>query len=193
MDKVNAALRWILADGAGAIVLQAGQNGLEGRDVIGTYVESVGGDLPAGMTAGGAAADLVKADRQIPQLYQDGCHHLWQDFNAVKERAGRLLLNGVLRFTQQLGIPPGQVDHYVASIPTRDLYEAHIQSFQDTLGVERERMKFRAARVGYCGGATPLLHFDDMVRSGEVRPGQLVIVHAVESSKWMTAGFAVRW
>jgi hypothetical protein len=37
------------------------------------------------------------------------------------------------------------------------------------------------------------LHFDEMVRSGELRPGQLAVVHAVESSKWMTAGFAVRW
>lgn len=193
MDKVNAALRWILADGAGAIVLQAGQNGIEGREVIGTYVESVGGGLPAGMTAGGGAVDLIQADHQIPGLYEEGCHHLWQDFNAVKERAARLLLNGVLRFVQQLGIPPNEVDHYVASIPTRDLYEAHIQSFEDQLGVGRERMKFRASGVGYCGGATPLLHLDEMVRSGELKPGQLVVVHAVESSKWMTAGFAVQW
>jgi hypothetical protein len=32
-----------------------------------------------------------------------------------------------------------------------------------------------------------------MVRSGELKPGEMVVVHAVESSKWMTGGFAVRW
>ena len=26
-----------------------------------------------------------------------------------------------------------------------------------------------------------------------IKSGQLAVVHAVESSKWMTAGFAVRW
>jgi 3-oxoacyl-[acyl-carrier-protein] synthase III len=145
------------------------------------------------MTAGGAAADLIKVGRQIPQLYEEGCHHLWQDFTAVKERAGRLLLNGVLRFTQQLGMAGTEIDHFVASIPTRDLYEAHIPAFTDKLGITREQAKFRSARVGYCGGATPLLHLDDMVRSGELRSGQVALVHAVESSKWMTAGFAVRW
>src|SRR5262249_24381497 len=83
MDKVHAALRWILADGAGAVVLKAGGNGTVGHEVVGTFVESVGAGRPAGMMAGGAAADLMKTTRQIPQLYEDGNHHLWQDFTAV--------------------------------------------------------------------------------------------------------------
>jgi hypothetical protein len=90
-------------------------------------------------------------------MYEEGRHHLWQDFSAVKERAARLLLEGVLRFVKQLGVSPGEVDHYVASIPTRDLYDAHIESFEEKLGVGRERMKFRSARIGYCGGATPIV------------------------------------
>ena len=63
----------------------------------------------------------------------------------------------------------------------------------DRLGIGREKIKFRSDKIGYCGGAATLLHLDEMVRTGEIKPGQLAIVHAVESSKWMTAGFAVRW
>lgn len=193
MDKVHAALRWILADGAGAVVLKASQNGAPGHDVLGTFVESVGAGRPAGMVAGGAVADLTKAYRQIPELYQDGRHHLWQDFTAVNDNAAPLLLEGLVRFTRKLNIDPSTVDHYVVSIPTMQLYEEHIPIFLERLKVTQDRIKFRSGRVGYCGGSATLLHLDEMVRTGELKPGQLAIVHAVESSKWMTAGFAVRW
>jgi 3-oxoacyl-[acyl-carrier-protein] synthase-3 len=193
MDKVHAALRWILADGAGAVVLQAGQNGTPGHELLGTFVESVGAGRPAGMTAGGAASDLMRASHQIPQLYNDGTHHLWQDFTAVNDNAAPLLLQGLCNFTAQMKIDPGTVDHYVVSIPTSQLYEDHIPAFLDRLHITRDKIKFRSDKIGYCGGAATLLHLDEMVRSGELKPGQLAVVHAVESSKWMTAGFAVRW
>ena len=193
MDKVNAALRWILADGAGAVILRATQNGTPGREVIGTFVESVGAGRPAGMVAGGAVADLTKANRQIPELYDDGRHHLWQDFTAVNDNAAPLLLEGLVRFMKKLSIDSGTVDHYVISIPTMQLYEENLPHFMERLGVPGERIKFRSSRVGYCGGSATLLHLDEMIRTGELKSGQLAVVHAVESSKWMTAGFAVRW
>lgn len=193
VNKVHAALRWILADGAGALVLTAAENGKPGREIIGTFVESVGAGRPAGMTAGGAAADLMKSGHQIPELYQDGQHHLWQDFSAVNDNAAPLLLQGLCNFTKQMKIDPSTVDHYVVSIPTLQLYEKHIPAFLDRLHIPREKIKFRSDRIGYCGGSATLLHLDEMVRGGEIKPGQLAMVHAVESSKWMTAGFAVRW
>lgn len=193
MDKVHAALRWILADGAGAVVLRANENGKPTHEVIGTFVQSVGAGRPAGMTAGGAAADLMKAAHQIPELYGEGQHHLWQDFTAVNDNAAPLLLQGLVNFTERMKIPPGSVDHYVVSIPTSQLYEDHIPAFLDRLNITRDKIKFRSNRIGYCGGAATLLHLDEMVRTGELKPGQLAVVHAVESSKWMTAGFAVRW
>jgi 3-oxoacyl-[acyl-carrier-protein] synthase-3 len=193
MDKVHAALRWILADGAGALVLQNMQNGKPGREIVGTFVESVGAGRPAGMIAGYGASDLMKASHQIPEAYDDGMHHLWQDFTAVDKDAAPLLLEGLCKFTYQLEIDPGVVDHYVVSIPTIQFYDNHISTFLDRLGITRDKLKFRSDAIGYCGGAATLIHFDEMVRNGELKSGQLAIVYSVESSKWMTAGFAVRW
>lgn len=45
MTKTQAALRYILADGAGAVVLESGEPGGDGstaHEVLGTYIESVG-------------------------------------------------------------------------------------------------------------------------------------------------------
>ncbi len=192
VDKVHAALRWILADGAGAVLLRSGQNGTPGHSILGTYVESVGAGRQAGMISGGAS-DLMRADHQFPQLYEDGCHHLWQDFTAVNNLAAPLLLEGILRMIKQLNLDSSKVDHYVVSIPTRQLYEDHIPAFLDKLRITSDRIKFRSGQHGYVGGAATLLHFDEMARSGELQAGQTAVVHAVESSKWMTGGFVVRW
>ena len=53
-------------------------------------------------------------------------------------------------------------------------------------------MKFRVTNTGYCGGASILLHFDESVHSGELKPNEMAVVYAVESSKWMSGGFLVR-
>ena len=135
-----------------------------------------------------ARAYEVPTDR-----HYDGTHHLWQDFSAVNDNAAPLLLQGLCNFTSQLKIDPGSVDHYVVSIPTQQLYEDHIPAFLDRLHITRDKIKFRSGEIGYCGGAATLLHLDEMARSGEIKSGELAVVHAVESSKWMTAGFAVRW
>jgi 3-oxoacyl-[acyl-carrier-protein] synthase-3 len=195
ISKNQAALRYILADGAGAVVLRAEPDRGEpaAHEVLGTYVESVGGSRLPGMTAGGGVSDLIEWGDPVASVYERGGHHLDQDFAAVNRHAGPLLLEGVSRLLDTLRLAPGQIDHFVLSIPTMQLYNDNRARFADRLGVIEERMKFRSAHAGYTGGAAILLHLDEMVRSGELRPGQTVLLHSVESSKWMTAGFVVRW
>ena len=194
ITKTNATLRWILADGAAAMVLRAGGEPGDGRhELLGTYVESVGCSRTPAMTAGGAAADLINPDSQIPEVYADGSHHLDQDFAAVARHAGPTLLDGLVRLTDELEIDSSSVSHYIVSVPTLQLFEDGLPKFCDRLGIGPEQLKFRSAHCGYCGGAAILIHLDEMARSGELKPGQVAIFHSVESSKWMTAGFAVRW
>jgi 3-oxoacyl-[acyl-carrier-protein] synthase-3 len=196
MNKTQAALRYILADGSGALLLEAaqpGQNGAPAHEVLGTYLESVGTGRKPGMTAGGGIADLVAPDSQIPGLFEKGCHHLDQDFTAVGRDAVPLLLQGTLRMLASLGLDSRRIDHYVYSIPGRQLYEANLEKVTSTLGITPAQVQFRAQRTGYVGGASILIHLDEMVRSGELRPGQLAVVYSVESSKWMSGGFVVRW
>jgi 3-oxoacyl-[acyl-carrier-protein] synthase-3 len=195
MSKTQAMLRYILADGAGALFLEArGTNGssLPG-EILGAFVESVGGSRPPGMTAGGGVVDAVVGDSPTLAVWERGSHHLDQDFAAVNRDAGPFLLNGVVRMVEDLRLDPRTIQHYIWSTPTLQLYNDNIDSFCDKLSATREQMRFRAAKTGYCGGASILIHFDEMVRSGELQRGQRVLLHSVESSKWMSAGFVVQW
>jgi len=194
MTKTQAALRYILADGSGAVLLEGiDGDGPVAHEVLGTYVESVGGRREAGMTAGAGVCDLMDGETPIHSVFERGSHHLDQDFTAVNRDAGRLLFEGVVQMVNTLGLDPTKIDDIVPSIPTKQLYEDNVGRFTEYFKITRDQVKFRARHTGYCGGTSILLHFDEMVRSGELRPGQTVLVHSVESSKWMSAGFAVRW
>ena len=193
VTKAHATLRWILADGSGAIVLRAGEPRPGDHEVLDTYVESVGCSKAPAMTCGGGAADLKAPDHQIPEVYNSGTHHLDQDFGAVAKWAGPTLIEGLARFTDQMKIDSSTVSHYIVSVPTKQLFGESLPAVCDRLSIKPEQIKFRSADCGYCGGAAILIHLDEMARSGELKPGQLAICHSVESSKWMTAGFAVRW
>lgn len=194
INKKQATLRYILADGAGAVVLQAVDSVPEGgHELLGTYAESVGADREPGMTAGGGVAEFVDPQSQLPGMYDKGRHHLDQDFHTVSAEAVPYLVAGVRNMLSSLNMSPGDIDHYLYSIPSRHLYETQFDKVTTEMGVQPECVKFRAAHTGYTGGASILLHLDEVARSGEAQPGQRIVCYSVESSKWMSAGFVVRW
>jgi 3-oxoacyl-[acyl-carrier-protein] synthase-3 len=196
VTKTQATLRYILADGSGAVVLEAEDSNsadLLPGEILGTYVESVGGNQKPGMTAGGGVADVTGGNHPMTTIWERGSHHLDQDFFAVNRQAGPYLLNGVKRTLESINLDPQRVHHWVGSVPTLQLFNENRERFAEQLHVPPEQMKFRSANCGYTGGAAILIHLDEMVRSGELQRGQIVLLHSVESSKWMSAGFVMHW
>ena len=196
MSKTQATLRYILADGSGAVFLESqedkGQERLPG-EVVGTYVESIGGKLKPAMTAGGGVLGIMNGANPASAVWERGSHHLDQDFFAVNRDAAPFLLQGVEHMLEKLDIEPEEIDHFIWSIPTMQLYDGHIDRICERLKARPDQMKFRAAECGYCGGAAILIHLDQMVRSGELQRNQRAVLHSVESSKWMSAGFVLDW
>ena len=103
INKTQATLRYILADGAGAVLLEAqddpGPERLPG-EVLGAYVESIGGKLKPAMTAGGGVRDIMGGTNPAKEVWERGSHHLDQDFFAVNRDAAPFLLVLQLRFRQ---------------------------------------------------------------------------------------------
>ena len=196
MNKTQATLRYILADGSGAVLLEAqddvGEQSLPG-EVLGTYVESIGGKLKPAMTAGGGVQDIMSGANPAKEVWERGSHHLDQDFFAVNRDAAPFLLEGVIRMLGSLNMDPSEINHFVWSIPTMQLYDGNIARLSERLKATPEQMKFRAAECGYTGGAAILIHLDQMVRNGELQRGQRAVLHSVESSKWMSAGCVLHW
>lgn len=191
MSRSHALMRWILSDGAGALVLRGVDDpDAPGHELIEAHTNSIGGKLPPAMTCGLGARSMRRHQVDFRELAGRGLHHLDQDFVAVNEFSASRLEELLLGFANALELTPGDIDHYVLSIPTLKLYD----DARARIGyLPWERCPFRCGESGYCGGASILVHLDEMARSGALRAGQLAMCYSVESSKWMGGGFLVRW
>jgi 3-oxoacyl-[acyl-carrier-protein] synthase-3 len=191
MTRSQALMRWILSDGAGALVLRAADDpDAPGHELVEAHTSSIGGKLPPAMTCGLGARVMQTRRVGMAELVQHGLHHLDQDFAAVSAHSAGRLEELLLGFAAALELKPDDIDHYVLSIPTLKLYE----DARSRIGyLDWERCPFRSAESGYCGGASILVHLDEMARSGRISPGERAMCYSVESSKWMGGGFLVRW
>lgn len=190
----NLALRWMLSDGAGAVIVDRRAGGLQLLDV---FVESRGTGRPAAMIGGlsGALGTEVAFDGSgmYPALFESGQHHVWQDIGEVNRRAPKHLLDGLKEMLDGAGIAASAVDHFLLGIPGRHfMTDALRDYFINDVGGDPAKVPYDIEEFGYCGGATVFIQFDRLVRSARLRSGDLVAAYLEESSKWMSGGFLVR-
>lgn len=192
----NLALRWIMSDGAGALVLERGGEGIELVDV---HVESIGGlEEPgmAGFAHGGFGHDHpAVGGNTLQAIAETGAQHLAQDISRVSRLAPFHLVDGLAAMLRNAGFGGEAVSHFLLGIPGRHfISEAITAHFLETLSTDpRDRMEFTwVDDFGYCGGATILVQFDRLMRSGKMKRGDIVAAYLEESSKWMSGGFVAR-
>jgi 3-oxoacyl-[acyl-carrier-protein] synthase-3 len=195
----HITLRWMLSDGAGAMVLSLAEDDESRPELLDAYVESVGSDRPAGMKMElGAECGPALANLPAPflhSIHESGRHHLWQDVVAVSGLAAEYALNGLRNMLDACGVIPDEVSTFVLPFPGRHfISDKHRDLFANVIGREGEaRVPFLVAQFGYCGGAASLVQFDHMARQGMFHTDDLIAVYVEESSKWMSGGFLVRW
>jgi 3-oxoacyl-[acyl-carrier-protein] synthase-3 len=194
----NLVLRWVLSDGAGAMILAPARPAP--AEILDAYVESVGRCRAPGMTCDlGVEAGLTVCDGRggsvLHGVFEQGLHHLWQDVLAVTRCAPEMLLGGLRRMLDGLGVRPGDVHAFALPVPGRQFkIDGYDGLFRRIMNIEPdERVPFLVDRFGYCGGAASLVQFDYMVRHGYFQPGDLAAVYVEESSKWMSGGFVCRF
>lgn len=162
-DRTNAI---IFGDGAGAVVLRAGDP--EEPGVLGHF--DLGSDGTAEdvimIAAGGSrqrtsSAPPTRAERHFAmrgkEVYRHAVTHMAASAQASLASAGW---------------KPEEVDHFVA-------HQANLRilhSVADDLGIARERCARHLVQVGNTGAASIPLALDDTVRAGRLTPGQRVLL-----------------
>lgn len=186
------SLRYLMSDGAGALILDKEPSDVE---LVEAYVESIGGHDNPGMVGfqHGSLCNEVAlgGERLISALYDSGRHHLEQDTRRVARYAPIQLIQGLARMLAFTGISGAVVTHFLLGIPSKHLITEKMRDFfRETIEVDPDgRASFLIEDIGYCGGATILIQFDRLLRSGKMRPGDIVAAYLEESSKWMSGGF----
>jgi len=116
----NLALRWIMSDGAGALILDRDDDGIA---LIDAHVESIGGNEAPGMQGflhGAFAHNVPVKDKHVlPTLHKSGDHHIMQDIARVSKIAPVHLIDGLARMLARAGIEGEAVAHFALGIPGR--------------------------------------------------------------------------
>jgi 3-oxoacyl-[acyl-carrier-protein] synthase-3 len=180
-------------DGAGAMVLQAGEEGEDSEDgVRGSALSAVGGGHKIGM-------QVIGGGTHAPIHEQQAAKRLVEIKIDVVE-SGRftphVLTDGLKDTLERSGVSAEEVDMCVipegnATYMTDELREAGLLTPEWT---ELEPKIFEnLSLIGATGSAAVPLAMDYAWKTGAVKRGDMVMLLAIETSNWKYAGFVMPW
>jgi 3-oxoacyl-[acyl-carrier-protein] synthase-3 len=192
VKKEELFLRYFLSDGAGAVVLQADNSGAGGLYVENVYMESVGGKKPSAMK------NQLPAYWMNPkEVFEKGYHHLSQMFqNELRqnfhEPDGTVFFNGLKRMLEKYPMDLSRLKYFQVNFPSKHISEMVIEECE-TFGIPKETLYTKISSMGYAGPPMVFICLDIMLREEPFIPGDLVLSFVTEVSKFMQAGFILRY
>ena len=189
-------LRWMLSDGAGALVLcdTPSEQGLS-LEIEHIEIKSYAGDFPPCMFVGNR--EEVYADPPLGWLdhpdYESasvaGAINLHQSVDMLKDVV-RLCVNGIFqlieKWIEEGRFDPGGIDwwvtHYSSHLFREQAYELLVRG---GLTIPPERIFTNLYTCGNVGSASFPLLLGDLFRSGNLRPGQRILCVVPESGRFL--------
>ena len=191
VKKEELFLRYFLSDGAGAIVLQADNNGKDGLYVENVYMESVGGMKPSAMKNQRPAYWMNPKEE-----FEKGYHHLSQMFQDelkknFHEPDGSVFFNGLKRMLEKYPTDLSRVKYFQVNFPSKHISEMIIEECE-ALGISKETLYSKMSSMGYPGPPMVFICLDNIFREEHLNTGDLVLSFVTEVSKFMQAGFTLK-
>jgi 3-oxoacyl-[acyl-carrier-protein] synthase III len=192
VKKEELFLRYFLSDGAGAIVLERADPEAEGLFVKNTYIESVGGNKPAGMRNKRPAYWMNPKEE-----FEKGYHHLAQMYNEelgnhFHEEGGSIFFNGLKRMLNQNEIDISKIKFFQVNFPSKHISEL-VMDECETIGIKRDTLYTKISSLGYVGPPMAFICIDKILREEKLDKGDLILSFVTEISKFMQAGFTLEY
>jgi 3-oxoacyl-[acyl-carrier-protein] synthase III len=178
-------------DGAGAMVLQAGEG--DGEGILGaSAIACVGGLKKPGMqVVGGGTHAPVEKQREAKRLIE-----LKVDVVESGRYTPVVLTEGLKETLARSGVKAKDVDHCVipegnATYMTDELREAGLLT-EEWLELEPKIFE-NLAMVGATGSAAVPLAVDYGWKTGAIKRGDMTMLLAIETSRWKYGGLVFPW
>ena len=187
-------LRWMLSDGAGAVLLETTPRAPLSLRIDWIELSSAAHQLPACMYAG--------ADKNADQSLRGWLHwppDEWRSRSifAVKQDV-RLLNEHVVRATlseplaeimQSRHLRAGEIDWFLPHLSSQYFVQPVVDALAAIgLPIPRERWFGNLTSKGNTGSASPYIMLDELFRSGRVQRGQRLLMFVPESGRF-ASGF----
>jgi 3-oxoacyl-[acyl-carrier-protein] synthase-3 len=185
-------LRWMLSDGAGALLLQErpAERGLS-LEIEQIVIKSYAGDFAPCMFVGNR--DEVYAEPSTGWLdYPDyataaaaGAINLHQSVDMLKDVV-RLGVNGVFEMVEEGRIDPKGIDWWVTHYSSHLFHDQAYELFvRGGITIPRDRIFTNLYTSGNMGAASFPTMLGDLFRSGKLQPGERILCIVPESGRFM--------
>jgi 3-oxoacyl-[acyl-carrier-protein] synthase III len=193
VKKEELFLRYFLSDGAGAIILQAhDSHSSPGLYVDNVYIESVGGGKPAAMSNKRPAYWMNPKEE-----YEKGFHHLTQLFNEklgehFYENGTSVFFDGLKRMVDLYKIDLTHLKYFQVNFPSKHISELVMEECEK-LGIKKETLYTKMSSMGYAGPPMVFICLHKILQEENLEKGDLVLSFVTEVSKFMQAGFSLKY
>ncbi|MDQ0569432.1 3-oxoacyl-[acyl-carrier-protein] synthase-3 [Variovorax paradoxus] len=187
-------LRWMLSDGAGAVLLEREPRGPLSLRVEWIDLSSAAHELPVCMYAGAdknAEGGLDGWARTAPEDWQrDSTFAVKQDVRLLNENIVRATLGEPLAaIVEKRALKAADVDWFLPHLSSSYFIEPVSQCLEAMgFAIPRERWFSNLATKGNTGSASPYIMLDELFRSGRIKPGQKLLMFVPESGRF-SSGF----
>lgn len=188
-------LRWMLSDGAGAVLL-----GNTGRPLPGAsqgvrlrlkwvHQRSFSGDYPVCMQLG-LSADRAKGHLDYPSWNEaetDGALSLRQDIRLLPHLFD-IGIHEYAKLVRDGWVDPDQVDHFLCHYSSEKFIPV-VEDLMEKAGlvIPRDRWFSNLAWRGNTGAASILIMLAEFLETREVKPGEQIFCYIPESGRFMAA------
>ncbi len=189
-------LRWMLSDGAGALLLEDSPGDGPALRIEWVELSSAAHELPACMYAGAEKlADGSLASWRHMHAAEWGERSIFavkQDVKLLNEHVVRATLRDPLALiAARRGLKLADIDWFLPHISSMYFAEPVAAAMREIgLDVPRERWFTNLTSKGNTGSASPYIMLDELFRSGRIQKGQRILMYIPESGRFST-GFVL--
>jgi 3-oxoacyl-[acyl-carrier-protein] synthase-3 len=192
VKKEELFLRYFLCDGAGAVVIKSDDMESGGLFIENIYIESPGGKKPSAMKDNRPAYWMNPKEE-----FEKGFHHLSQMFqeelrNNFHEPGGTIFYHGLERMLKKYPADLSRLKYFQVNFPSRHISEL-VMDECTALGIPKETLYTKMSTMGYAGPPMVFICLDKILREEKLLPGDLILSFVTEVSKFMQAGFTLKY
>lgn len=185
-------LRWMLSDGAGALLLENKPKGEISLKIEWMEAFSYAYELETCMYAGGDKLENGEikswSDYNPDQWLKESIFSIKQD---VKLLDKNILVKGAQSMKEALdknNISSNEIDYFLPHVSSHYFVEGLKKSFDEVgINIPSEKWFMNLARVGNVGSASIYLALDELMNSGKLKKGERILLSVPESGRFSYA------
>jgi len=129
--------------------------------------------------------------------FEKGYHHLAQMFNEqlrvhFNEEGGSVFYKGLKKLIDQYKIDTEKIRFFQVNFPSKHISELVMEECED-LGIQKEKLYTKMSTMGYIGPPMVFVCLDKILREEKLQKNDLIISFVTEVSKFMQAGFTLKY